>query len=151
MEQEPSRESITPKFRLTFESGLELKCNKNNTWGFTHENEPDGDHLYVFKRGEDGTIEDGSYVFRNQIPNFAEILDYMQRTGFKIFESEDGNLDDKDRDAYQKYLNMFNKNKPVVEPENAPQSELEWVSPRVERDISNAVGFLIYLAQHDKL
>ena len=153
-EREPNREPITPKFRLTFESGLELKCNKNNTWGFTHENEPDGDHLYVFKRGEDGTIKDGDYVFREQIPNFAEILDYMKRTGFKIYESEDGNLDDKDRDAYNEYLNLSNKNKPVTEPQNSPQPtipELDWISPRQERLISNAVGFLIYLAENEKL
>lgn len=137
-----------PQFRLSFESGLELLCNKNNTVGFTHEYEPDGDHLYVYTLDDAGEIDEGNFVFRNQIPNFNEILDYMERTGFTIVQREGGTLNDEDRKAYEKYLKLH---KPVVEPENAPQDELDWISPRKEQQIKNAVGFLLYLAQEGKL
>jgi hypothetical protein len=67
-------------------------------------------------------------------------------------------LNDEDREHYNNFIMSLGEQssqqeKPAVEPENASEQapELDWISPRQERVIKNAVGFLIYLAENGKL
>lgn len=141
-EREPRQNQ--PRFRLQFESGIEYLCYKFNTEAYLHSEEPDGDHLY--HRAEQP--EDSCFIFRDQITNFDEIVEYMAVNGFDITKRRI--LDANDREAYQKYLEVAKK-KREQKTSNQSADGLDWISPRKEKIISKTVDFLIYLAQRDKL
>lgn len=108
------REPNTNGFKIAFENGVEIYCYPNNTMAFLHEQEPYGDHLFVFKVDEKDEVTEGDYVFREQIDNFDQVVEMMTQRGFNIIPSDNGRLRDHDREAYEEFL--FRK-KPVDLPE----------------------------------
>jgi hypothetical protein len=154
MNQEPNREREPYTFTLEFDGGEKFKCNPHNTMAYIHSQEPHGDHLFIFKLNEEGEIEWGSYVWRRRITNFDDLIMKMAYD-YPIVEREI--LNDEDRSQYNEFITRFGEQpseieKPAVEPENAPEiPELDWISPRQEKEVRNAAAFLIYLAENGRL
>jgi hypothetical protein len=151
MEQNKNYEREPYTFTLEFDNGVKFRCNPWNTIPYLHTLEPQGDHLYLFTRDEEGEINWAQRIWRRNLPQFDVLIEKMANDyEMKVAEI----MSDEDREAYNDFITQMshkasNDEKPVTEPQNA--SELDWISPRQERVIKNAVGFLIYLAENGRL
>lgn len=148
MENEPSREREPYTFTLEFDGGQTFRCNPHNTMAFIHSQEPQGDHLFIYKQNEDGELVWGQYVFRRRLAQFDDLIIKMAHD-YEIIEKDI--LNDEDREHYNNFIISLGEKssleeKPAVEPENAP--ELDWISPRAERIGKIAVEWLIWNLHH---
>lgn len=139
MEQEPNPEPRLHRFRLEFDTGVELHCNPTNTMGFLHSNEPNGDHIFVFSQDDPNEEPDGHPVFRQQLTNFDEIMGTMRRHGYTIIDSENGYLTDNDRHMYNMFI--------AANPHFAPKLPEYDLTPRQER----IADFVAYLLLNERL
>jgi hypothetical protein len=158
MENQPNNEEeLEPIkiFQLEFNTGLELTCNPQNTSGFLHRLEPKGDHLFVHQIPPSVEHERADYIFREQVgeETFNRLLGRMALGGWVIIESEDGKLNDDDREAYEEFLALkergaFLQQRKQLGDHLPPE---HWISPRQELTNRRAVEFLMYLAQRGLL
>lgn len=157
MEQQPNNEELEPirHFRLEFNTGIELHCNQQNCSGFLHKDEPHGDHLFIHQLPPAVEEERGDYVFREQLGNemFNHLIARMRLGGFAIINSEDGKMNDDDREAYEEFKALQARGALAnqAQQETAKLPPLDWISPRQEKVIKDAVAFLIHLAERGKL
>lgn len=140
MERENNQERV-PGFRLSFESGIELLCTRENSEAYLHQDEPQGDHIY--HRAEDP--EDSMYIFREQIPNFDEIIEYMKSNDFDI--NERTKLDEQDRKAFRKFKELQFKAQQKAKKAQEKMNNPEPLTQRQER----LVGFMAYLLLKEHL
>jgi len=138
-EQEPRQDQ--PMFRLSFATGIELLCNYHNTEAYLHTEEPAGDHLY--HKAEEP--ENSMYVFREQIPNFDEILEYMRKNNFDI--TQRNTLDEQDRKAFRKYRELAFKAQKKAEKQQQKMENPNPLTPRQER----LVAFMGHLLEKEHL
>lgn len=154
MENEPSREREPYTFTLEFDGGQTFRCNPHNTMAFIHSQEPQGDHLFIYKQNEEGELVWGQYVFRRRLAQFDDLIIKMAHD-YEIIEKDI--LNDEDREHYNNFIMSLGEQssleeKPAVEPVNASEiPELDWISPRAEDEIRKAAAFLIYLAENGRL
>ena len=156
-EKEPNGEELQPirHFKLEFNTGLEFHCNQQNTSGFTHELEPEGDHLFIHQMPPAVEDERGDYVFREQLGDekFNRLLGRMALGNFVIIPSENGRMNDDDREAYEEFKALKERGAFLQQRkqlgEHLPPEY--WISPRQELSNRRAVEFLIYLAQRGEL
>lgn len=143
-ENEPQGPEMRPlgPFRLEFDTGYEVICNKFNTAAFIHSEEPWGDHLFIHHPEVDGVPEHGDYVFREQLSNFDEIVMRMDASDWNIIESD--KLNEDDLEAYEEFKAIKQKNLERAQKINAPEIVL---TPRQE----NLAGFVAYLLLHEHL
>lgn len=135
MENEPKR---IPKFRVEFANGEKHICTPEDTTAYLHNLLPKADHLWVQEDTDPDSENKGVPLFRQQISNFNEILEYMKANGYSIIEPESGIPSDSDLAMYHRFLARL----PIE-----PEPEHEPLTPRKERLIS----FLGYLLASEQL
>lgn len=128
-EKEPRR---TGKFRIEI-GQYNWECTPENTRGYMHVEEPYGDHIFIIEEETEDSIS-GHWLFREQIKNFSEIIEYMNRTGFTIFESD--KMLPEDKEKYEEFI----MTKPV-------KNTLKPLSDHSEKK----ARFLGYILLHDHL
>jgi hypothetical protein len=144
------REPNQPKRYYLEYNGKRYILNPDNTVLYLHSNNPACDHYYVqFDDDEDGE-QRGHYGWRQINENFDEmILNLVQVGCEQVLKPDPSHFD------LEQYKNRFG-HLPESEPveQVAPQvehKELEWISPRRQREIDNAIGFLVFLAERNRL
>jgi hypothetical protein len=146
------REPQPAKFVLRFESGAEVRCDSDTTSAFTFDEEPWGDHLWVYKSVDPEEEPIGTYYFRAQIENFESILEFMKEAEFTIIPAK--TLSDVDRYAYELFLESqvdLKREKVAKELKQImPPVVEEWVSPRQQKIFDNHLAFEVYLLMNDK-
>lgn len=146
MEREPNQPK---RYYLEYE-GKRYILGPDNTILYLHANNPACDHYYVqFDDDEDGE-QRGHYGWREINENFDDmILNLIQIGCQQILKPDPSHFD---LEQYQARFGHLPESEPVehVAPQ-VEQKELEWMSPRRQREISNAVGFLVYLAERGRL
>ena len=99
--------------------------------------------------------ERGDYVFREQLGDekFNRLLGRMALGNFVIIPSENGRMNDDDREAYEEFKALKERGAFLQQRkqlgEHLPPEY--WISPRQELSNRRAVEFLIYLAQRGEL
>jgi len=141
-EKNPEKKKKQKGFRIEFEDGTEFLCTPDSTHAFIHSEEPDGDHLFIYKYIEGQKEPVGHFVFREQIANFDSIVMFMDANDFNVME--DARLTEGDRKAYEE----FKERQRIA---RMTKDDIHWISPRQELTNKRAVEFLIYLAQNGKL
>lgn len=119
------------RFKMEFDSGVEIECNPNNSMLFLHSEEPLGDHIFVFSTDEDDN-PDGHPIFRRQLSNFDEVCSMMKRHGYQIIEAE--YLTENDRKMYQMFLS--------ANPNLIPQLPQNTLTDR-QHNFANYFGYLL--------
>ena len=149
MEQEPRREP--ERYYVDYDNERYI-LGPENTLIYIHEDASTYDHIYIqFADNEDGE-QQGTYMWRSD-ERYKDKFNMMVANLRSVNVTTITQLTASQFDIEQ-YHQRFGDEKPVEQAENAPEQqvdELDWISPRQERVIKNAVGFLIYLAEHDKL
>lgn len=150
MEHEPRRE---PKRYYVEYQGERIVLGPDNTLLYLHQTEPQFDHIYVqFADTEDGE-QRGHYIWRHNTETFEQMISDLLSIATSSIQPDVASDFDKNQ-FVERFGELPTLTAPLdentaTEPENAP--ELDWISPRREREIKNAVGFLLYLAQEGKL
>jgi len=161
MENEPNKNN-QPPYAVDFE-GARIHMERLNTRIFVHDKTPGFDHVYLdLPEDSEGTAR-GTYFWREDedLPwDFdTMITDLNQLMCSRIVQEKVSEFDIKEfakkfgikRAKELLKGNSLKPEKPKEEPAMQPTPELPWTSPRIDRQISGAVGFLIYLAENDKL
>lgn len=124
MERENNHEREPYTFSLEFDGGETFKCHPHNTMAFIHSQEPQGDHLFLYRLNEEGEIEWGTYVWRRRIAQFDELVLKMAHD-YDIIERDI--LNDEDRERYNEYVMTYAEQpqQPAPEPPKPPTSDKE--------------------------
>jgi hypothetical protein len=149
----PEQDWEGPDFMIELDDGEEFECNIFNTVGLTHNESDkvydavivlDGDYIIWDDDGEplidnDGLDENGrlhgTVLFRQQMPEFDETIDFMKGMGYVMLEADKARRFIKDE--YDKVFDITE----VEEP------EAQELTPRQEK----LVRFLGYILEKEQL
>jgi len=133
MEKQPNKE-YQPLFYMQTLDGEQLGCSTANTFAFLHD-DPKYDHIfYLVEADAEDEHDYGHYFWRNSIPEFDKLVEFMDTNGFYV---EIGN-DPAEVDVHQ-YLE---DNPPL------PNEEENW--SKEYKDRADKWGkFVVYLFEQE--
>lgn len=81
MNREPKREN--PRFILVV-GEQEVECTPETTSAFMHQSEADRHYDHIWHVDDTGEQTIGYYIWREDLPNFNEVISYMYQNGFDL-------------------------------------------------------------------
>ena len=83
MEKQPNKE-YQPLFYMQTLDGEQLGCSTANTFAFLHD-DPKYDHIfYLVEADAEDEHDYGHYFWRNSIPEFDKLVEFMDTNGFYV-------------------------------------------------------------------